>query len=166
MNAGETLGRVVQPGRLKAEIRIPQNRAGEVTVGLEAVVDTRSGVVDGRVSRVDPTVFGGTVTVDVSLPEDLPAGARPNMSVDGTIVLERLADVTFVGRPANSRANERVGLYRLEEDGDVGAARERAARPRVRERGRGPRRPRNPATAWCSRACPAWDDYERVRIER
>lgn len=165
VNAGETLGRVVQPGRLKAEIRIPQNRAGEVTVGLDAVVDTRSGVIDGRVSRVDPAVFGGTVTVDVSLPEELPAGARPNMSVDGTIILERLADVTFVGRPANSRSNERVGLYRLDEDGDV-ARRVSVRLGRVSVNEVEVLDGLEPGDRVVLSGMSAWEDYERVRIER
>ncbi|MYJ76450.1 MAG: HlyD family efflux transporter periplasmic adaptor subunit [Gammaproteobacteria bacterium] len=119
INAGETMGRVVQPGRLKAELRVPQNRAGDLAIGQAAAIDTRNGMIDGSVSRIDPAVRDGTVTVDVSLVSDLPAGARPNMSVDGTVVLERLDDVTYVGRPANARAHERVGLYRLDDGGEV-----------------------------------------------
>lgn len=119
INAGETMGRVVQPGRLKAELRVPQNRAGDLAIGQAAQIDTRNAFIDGRVSRIDPAVRDGTITVDVSLSSDLPAGARPNMSVDGTVVLERLNDITHVGRPANARAHERVGLYRLDEDGEV-----------------------------------------------
>lgn len=118
INAGETMGRVVQPDRLKAELLVPQNRAGEIAIGQEARIDTRNGVVDGRVSRIDPAVRDATVTVDVSLP-DSPRGTRPNMGVDGTIILERLNDVTYVGRPANARAQQRVGLYRFDEDGEV-----------------------------------------------
>ena len=119
INAGDTMGRVVQPGRLKAELRLPQNRGGDLAIGQAAQIDTRNGVIDGSVSRIDPTVRDGTITVDVSLSSDLPAGARPNMSVDGTVVLERLNDITYVGRPANARAHERVGLYRLDEDSEV-----------------------------------------------
>ncbi|MCE2462204.1 MAG: HlyD family secretion protein, partial [Pseudomonadales bacterium] len=99
INAGDTMGRVVQPGRLKAELRLPQNRGGDLAIGQAAQIDTRNGVIDGSVSRIDPTVRDGTITVDVSLSSDLPAGARPNMSVDGTVVLERLNDITYVGRP-------------------------------------------------------------------
>lgn len=119
INAGETMGRVVQPGRLKAELHVPQNRAADLAIGQAARIDTRSGVVDGSVSRIDPAVRDGTITVDVSLSSELPPGARPNMSVDGTVVLERLNDVTYVGRPANARAHERVGLYRLDDNGEV-----------------------------------------------
>lgn len=115
--AGETLGRVVQPGGLKAEIRIPQNQAMGIVLGQPATVDTRGVLLEGRVSRIDPAVRDGTITVDVVLPDRLPDGARPNMSVFGTVVLERLDGVTYVDRPVHARANAAVGIYRLDDDG-------------------------------------------------
>ena len=118
VGAGEALGRVVQPGRLKAEIRIPQSQAVGVVVGQEATVDTRGDVIGGRVSRIDPTVRAGTVTIDVALPEQLPESVRPNMSVVGIVVIERLPDVTYVERPVHANANATGGLYRLDDEGD------------------------------------------------
>jgi HlyD family secretion protein len=118
VQAGGTLARVVQPGRLKAEIRIPQTQAQDITVGQVAHIDTRNDTIEGRVARIDPAVQSGTVTIDVILPEDLPRSARPDLSVDGTVVIERLDDVIYVGRPAFGQANSRVGIFRLVEDGN------------------------------------------------
>ena len=115
--AGETLGRVVQPGGLKAEIRVPQSQAVGIELGQQATVDTRGVLLEGRVSRIDPAVRDGTITVDIALPERLPGDARPNMSVFGTIVLERLDGVTYVDRPVHASANAAVGIYRLHDDG-------------------------------------------------
>ncbi len=117
VRAGDTLGRVVVPGRLKAEIRIPQNQAEEIVIGQTALVDTRGDIIEGRVSRIDPTVRAGTVTVDVALPATLPKSARPDMSVDGTVVIERLGDVTTMGRPAQAGAHALISVYRV--SGDV-----------------------------------------------
>jgi multidrug efflux pump subunit AcrA (membrane-fusion protein) len=113
---GTMLARVVQPGRLKAELRIPETQATEVVVGLPALIDTRNGVVRGRVVRVDPSVQNGTVTVDVALEGDLPRGARPDLSVEGTIQIDRIEDAVYVGRPAFGQANSTVGLFVLDED--------------------------------------------------
>jgi HlyD family secretion protein len=114
---GSNLAKVAQPEKLKAELRIAETQAKDVTIGLEAEVDTRNGIVKGRVVRVDPAVREGTVTVDVALEGALPPGARPDLSVDGTIELERLADVLFVGRPAFGQPGSTVGLFRMEPDG-------------------------------------------------
>jgi multidrug resistance efflux pump len=113
---GMLLARVVQPGRLKAELRIPETQATEVVVGLDAVVDTRNGLIQGRVVRVNPAVQNGTVTVDVALEGALPRGARPDLSVEGTIQIDRLEDVIYVGRPAFGQANSTVSLFRLDDD--------------------------------------------------
>jgi multidrug resistance efflux pump len=113
---GVVLARVVQPGRLKAELRIPETQATEVVVGLDAVVDTRNGLIQGRVVRVNPAVQNGTVTVDVALEGALPRGARPDLSVEGTIQIDRLEDVIYVGRPAFGQANSTVSLFRLDDD--------------------------------------------------
>ncbi len=118
VQAGGTLARVVQPGRLKAEIRIPQTQAQDITVGQLAYIDTRNDTIEGRVARIDPAVQSGTVTIDVALPEDLPRSARTDLSVDGTVVIERLDDVIYVGRPAFGQANARVGIFKLVEDGN------------------------------------------------
>jgi HlyD family secretion protein len=110
---GTNLARVARPERLKAEIRVPETQARDVVPGQKAVVDTRNGVVAGRVIRVDPAVQNGTVTVDIALVGELPKGARPDLTVDGTIELERLADVLHVGRPAMGQPQSTVGLFRI-----------------------------------------------------
>jgi multidrug resistance efflux pump len=118
VQSGETLARVVQPGRLKAEVRIPQTQAQDITVGQVAYIDTRNDTIIGRVVRIDPSVQNGTVTIDVALPrENLPRSARPDQSIDGNVVIQRLDDVTYVGRPAYGQANQRVGMFKVVEDG-------------------------------------------------
>lgn len=121
VTAGGTLARVVQPGRLKAEIRIPQTQAQDIAVGQEAEIDTRNDTIRGRVTRIDPSVQAGTVTVDVALPQELPRSARPDLSVDGTVTIERLEEVHFVGRPAFGQAESRIGIFRLVEGGTYAA---------------------------------------------
>ena len=116
VRAGDTLGRVVEPGRLKAEVRIPQSQAEDIVVGQQAIVDTRGDIIEGQVSRIDPTVRSGTVTIDIALPAELPRSVRPDMSVDGTVVLDRTADVTKMGRPAQATAHSTVGVYRVTDD--------------------------------------------------
>ncbi|HEX8246010.1 MAG TPA: HlyD family efflux transporter periplasmic adaptor subunit, partial [Longimicrobium sp.] len=114
---GATLARVVQPGRLKAVLRVPEVQARDVAVGQGALVDTRNGVARGRVSRIDPAVQNGTVGVDVTLEGPLPRGARPDLSVDGTIDVERLAGVLHVGRPAYGQPESVIAMFRLEPGG-------------------------------------------------
>jgi hypothetical protein len=118
---GTVLGKVAQPGRLKAVLRIPETQAKDVQLGQTASIDTRNGLVAGRVSRVDPSVQNGTVTVDVTLTGALPPGARPDLSVDGTIEIERLKDVMYVGRPAYGQPESTIGLFRLAPDGKEAA---------------------------------------------
>lgn len=113
---GMNLARVAEPTNLMARLRVPATQARDVATGLPVAVDTRNGIVPGRVSRIDPAVREGTVTVDVRLEGDLPRGARPDMNVDGTIEIERLTEVVFVGRPAFGQEHETVGLFRLEKD--------------------------------------------------
>jgi HlyD family secretion protein len=115
VSPGVTLAKVVQPTKLKAVIRIAETQAKDIQPGQEASIDTRNGVIAGHVARVDPAAQNGTVTVDVALDGELPKGARPELSVDGTIELERLTDVLFVGRPAQGQADSLVGLFRLDE---------------------------------------------------
>lgn len=117
VNPGQTLARIVQPGRLKAVLRIPEVQAKDIAIGQPAKIDTRNGVIDGRVTRIDPAVEDGSVRVDVTLEGELPRGARPDLSVDGTIEIERLEDVLYVGRPAYGQAQSTVGLFKLLPDG-------------------------------------------------
>lgn len=114
---GITLAKVVQPGRLKAVLRIGETQARDVVVGQRAAIDTRNGIVSGHVVRVDPAAANGTVGVDVALNDALPRGARPDLSVDGTIVIERLSNVLYVGRPAYGQPENAVGMFRVTRDG-------------------------------------------------
>lgn len=116
--SGTTIAKVVQPDRLKAVLRVQENLARDVALGQTAVIDTRNGLVRGRVSRIDPSSSGGMVSVDVALTEALPKGARPDLSVDGTIEIERLGQVLHVGRPTYGQANTTIGLFRLAPGGD------------------------------------------------
>jgi HlyD family secretion protein len=112
-----TLAKIVQPTKLKAEIKIAETQAKDILIGQAASVDTRNGIIPGHVTRVDPAVQNGTVTVDVQLEGPLPKGARPDLSVDGTIELERLENVLYVGRPVQGQPESTVGLFRLVEGG-------------------------------------------------
>ena len=113
VTAGTNLARVADPTKLKAEIKIAETQAKDIQINLPAKIDTRNGVVDGHVVRVDPAVEQGTVRVDVALDGELPRGARPDLSVDGTIELERLDNVVYVGRPAFGQENNTVGIFKL-----------------------------------------------------
>lgn len=116
---GTNLARVADPNKLKAEIKIPETQAKDVRIGQKATIDTRNGLVDGHVSRIDPSVQNGTVTVDVSIDKPFPpgSGARADLSVDGTIELENLKDVLYVGRPVNGQSDSTIGLFKLVDDG-------------------------------------------------
>jgi HlyD family secretion protein len=114
---GLNLARVADPSRLKAEVRIAETQAKDIQIGQPATVDTRNGIVAGEVVRVDPAVQNGTVKVDIALTGPLPKGARPDLSVEGVIELERLDDVIFVGRPAYGQERGKVGLFKLSPDG-------------------------------------------------
>ena len=115
--AGATIAKVANPNRLKAELKIPETQAKDVQLGQSAEVDTHNGVIEGKVSRIDPSVQNGTRTVDVALIGDPPPGAVPDLSVDGTIDLERIADALLVGRPTYGQEKSTVGLFKLEGDG-------------------------------------------------
>ena len=114
---GTNLARVANPARLKAEIKIPETQAKDVQIGQKVHIDTRIGVVTGIVTRIDPSVQNGTITVDTSLVGDLPRGAVPDLTVDGTIELERMADVVYVGRPAFGQEQSAVGIFKVDRDG-------------------------------------------------
>lgn len=111
---GTNLARVADPTRLKAELRIAETQARDLTIGQSASIDTRNGFIPGKVIRIDPAAQNGTVTVDVGLEGELPRGARPDLSVDGTIELELLDDVLYVGRPAFGQEQSTVGLFKLD----------------------------------------------------
>lgn len=114
---GTLLAKVAQPGRLKAVLQVPETQAKDVAIGQPAAIDTRNGIVKGHVIRMDPSAHNGTVTMDVALEGTLPPGARPDLSVDGTIEVERLKNVLYVGRPAYGQAESTVGLFKLTPDG-------------------------------------------------
>jgi HlyD family secretion protein len=117
---GQNLARVADPSRLKAELKIPETQAKDIEIGQAAQIDTRNGIIAGRVSRKDPAAQNGTVTVDVTLTEALPRGAVPDLSVDGTVQLEHLTNVLYVGRPAFGQDQSTIGMFKL--IGDSGYA--------------------------------------------
>ncbi len=128
---GANLARVADPGRLKAELRIAETQARDVEVGQPAEIDTRNGVIAGLVSRKDPAAANGTVTVDVTLTDALPRGAVPDLSVDGTIQLELLENVLYVGRPSLGQDQSTVGLFRVSQAGDASRVQVRLGRSSV-----------------------------------
>ncbi|HXH07538.1 MAG TPA: HlyD family efflux transporter periplasmic adaptor subunit [Vicinamibacterales bacterium] len=128
---GTNLARVANPRMLKAELRIPETQAKDVALGQRAIVDTRNGTIEGRVSRIDPAAQDGTVGVDIALEGPLPPGARPDLSVDGTIELERLAEVVQVGRPAFGQEHSTISLFRLVSDSEAVRVRVRLGRASV-----------------------------------
>src|SRR5438270_3644200 len=110
---GDNLARVADPSKLKAQVKIAETQAKDIQIGQKAIIDTRNGVANGHVTRVDTAVWKGTVNVEVAFDEPLPKGARPDLSVDGTIELEHLDDVIYVGRPAFGQENNTVGMFKL-----------------------------------------------------
>ncbi len=116
--AGAELAQIIQPDQLKAQLQIPETQAHDVLNGQPAEIDTHNGVVAGTVTRINPAVVNGTVTVDVQLDGSLPQGARPDLSVDGTIDLQRLHDVLYVGRPAFGYENSTISLFKLDPSGN------------------------------------------------
>jgi HlyD family secretion protein len=117
VDPGTMLAKVVQPDQLKAALKIAETQARDIQIGQPAEVDTHNGVIEGKVMRIDLAVVNGTVTVDVELSGAMPLGARPDLSVDGTIQLDKLPDVVFVGRPVFGQENATVQLFKLEPDG-------------------------------------------------
>jgi len=117
VTAGSILAKIAQPQKLKAEIRMNETEVREIALGQTVSVDTHGGIVRGKVSRIDPTALNGNVTVDVTLTGALPTGSRPDLSVDGTIELERLNDVVYMGRPTNGQPNGVISIFRITPDG-------------------------------------------------
>jgi HlyD family secretion protein len=164
---GTILSKVVQPEHLKAELKIPETQAKDILIGQQAEVDTHNGVMKGAVSRIDPAVQNGTVTVDVKLDQEgpRPKGLRPDLSVDGTIMLERLDNVLYVGRPAFGQEKQTVGMFKIDADGK-GAARTQVELGRSSvstiEILRGLKEGDQVILSDMSR----WDNSDRVRLER
>ena len=117
LTQGTILAKVVQPEHLQAELKIPETQAKDIITGQKAEIDTHNGVVEGTVTRIDPAVQAGTVTVDVKLDGQPPKGSRPDLSVDGTITLEKLDNVLYVGRPAFGQEKSTVGMFKIDPDG-------------------------------------------------
>ena len=117
VSPGTNLARVADQNHLKAQLKIAETQAKDVMIGQPAAIDTRNGIIQGKVSRIDPAVQSGTVTVDVALEGELPKGARPDLSVDGTIELERLNDILYVGRPTYGQEQSVISLFKLDDDG-------------------------------------------------
>ena len=164
VTAGANLARVGDPTVLKAELRIAETQAKDVQIGQLASVDTRNGVIAGRVVRIDPAVENGTVTVEVTLEEELPRGARPDLTVDGTIELERLDDVVYVGRPVFGQEESTVSLFRLDaEGGDAARTHVRLGRASVNtiEVLEG----LDPGDQVVLSDMSAWDEFDRVRLD-
>jgi HlyD family secretion protein len=159
---GANLVRVADPTRLKAELRIAETQARDLTIGQIASVDTRSGIIPGKVIRIDPSAQNGTVTVDVALEGELPRGSRPDLSVDGTIELERLDNVLFVGRPAFGQEQSTVGLFRLDETGEASRTQVQLGRSSVNtiEILGGLKEGDQVVLSDMS----AWDQFERIRL--
>jgi HlyD family secretion protein len=160
---GSNLARVANPLRLKAELKIAETQAKDIQIGQVASIDTRNGIVEGRVIRIDPSVQNGTRTVDVSLPDELPKGAVPDLSVDGTIELERLTDVLYVGRPAFGQEQSTVGLFKLDPDG-TGASRVQVKLGRSSVNQVEVLAGLNVNDAVILSDMSAWDAFERVRL--
>lgn len=161
--AGTTIAKVAQPSKLMAELKIPETQAKDVSLNLPAQVDTHNGVVPGHVTRIDPAVQNGTVTVDVALDGTLPQGARPDLSVDGTVDLERLSNVLYVGRPAFGQENSTIGMFVLQPDGSAGRRQVKVGRSSVNsiEILGGLREGDQVILSDMSR----WDNYDRIRLE-
>jgi RND family efflux transporter MFP subunit len=117
VSAGTSVAKVIQLDKLKAALQIPETQARDIQIGQPASVDTHNGIIPGHVSRIDPSVLNGTVTVDVALDGPLPPGARPDLSIDGTINLAQLKDVLQVGRPALGNENSTLSLFKIDPDG-------------------------------------------------
>ena len=161
---GGNIARVARPDELQAELQIPETQARDVQIGQRVAVDTRNGIIDGTVSRIDPGVTGGTVQVDVELLGHLPRGARPDLSVDGTIEIERLEHATFTGRPSYGQANSQISLFKIEQDGRYAQRIPvRLGRTSVNlvEIVQG----LSPGDEVILSDTSAWNDYERIRLD-
>jgi HlyD family secretion protein len=161
---GQNLARVADPGRLKAELRIAETQAKDIEIGQSAQIDTRNGIIPGRVSRKDPAAVNGTVTVDVALTGALPRGAVPDLSVDGTVELERLENVLFVGRPAFGQEMSTVGLFKCDNESRSEAERVQVKLGRSSVNTIEVQGGLNVGDSVVLSDMSAWDAFDRVRI--
>jgi HlyD family secretion protein len=159
---GTILAKVAEPGRLKAELQIAETQVKDVVVGQPASIDTRTGIIPGQVIRIDPAAVNGTVKVEVQLNGEYPKGVRPDLSVDGTIDIERLSDVLFVGRPAYGQPESTVGIFKLMPNGEANRIQVKLGRSSVNqiEIVEGLREGDQVVLSDMS----AWDSYDRVRL--
>ncbi len=164
ITTGANLARVGDPAVLKAELRIAETQAKDIQIGQSAAIDTRNGVIPGHVTRIDPAVENGTVTVDVALDGALPRGARPDLTVDGTIELERMDDILFVGRPVFGQEESVVSLFRVEADG-THASRMRVSLGRASVNTIEVLDGLQPGDRVVLSDMSTWDQFDRVRIE-
>ncbi len=164
ITTGTNLARVGDPTVLKAELRIAETQAKDVQIDQTAAIDTRNGIIPGHVTRIDPAVENGTVTVDVALDGELPRGARPDLTVDGTIELERMDDILFVGRPVFGQEESVVSLFRIEADG-THAARTRVSLGRASVNTIEVLEGLQPGDRVVLSDMSTWDQFDRVRIE-
>lgn len=160
---GSNIARVARPDDLQAELRIPETQARDVQIGQRVDVDTRNGIVAGSVTRIDPAVQQGTVQVDVELHGALPRGARPDLSVDGTIEIERLEQVVYTGRPAYGQADTTVGLFKLEPGGEH-AVRVPVQLGRTSVNAVEIIQGLGPGDEVILSDTSSWDDYDRIRL--
>jgi HlyD family secretion protein len=160
---GTNLARVANPTSLKAELRIAETQTKDIRIGQYAEVDTRNGIVKGKVSRIDPASSGGTVGVDISLEGELPPGARPDLSVDGTVRLEELNDIIYVGRPAFGQENSSVSLFKVMPDGEAVRTTVKLGRSSVNtiEIVEG----LQPGDQVVLSDMSTWDEYQRIRLQ-
>ena len=164
VTTGTNLARVGDPAVLKAELRIAETQAKDIQIGQSAAIDTRNGVIPGHVTRIDPAVENGTVTVDVALDGELPRGARPDLTVDGSIELERMDDILFVGRPVFGQEESVVSLFRVEADG-THASRMRVSLGRASVNTIEVLEGLQPGDRVVLSDMSTWDQFDRVRIE-
>jgi HlyD family secretion protein len=162
VSPGTILAKVAEPGRLKAEVQIAETQVKDVTIGQVASIDTRNGIIPGQVIRIDPAAVNGTVKVDVQLNGEYPKSARPDLSVDGTIDLERLSNVLYVGRPAYGQPESTVGVFKLAPNGEATRVQVKLGRSSVNqiEIVDGLRETDQVILSDMS----AWDSYDRVRL--
>ena len=160
--AGAPIAKVAEPNRLKAQLRIAETQAKDIVLGQTASIDTRNGIIPGRVVHIDPAAVQGTVTVDVQLEGELPRGARPDLSVDGTIEIERLNDILYVGRPANGQRDSTLQMFKVLSNGEAIRVRVRMGRVSVNsiEVLEGLQEGDEVILSDMS----AWDDYDRIRL--
>jgi HlyD family secretion protein len=163
VTVGANIARVARPDELQAELRIAETQARDVQIGQKVDVDTRNGIVEGRVIRIDPAVQSGTVQVDVELVGELPRGARPDLSVDGTIEIERLPSVVFTGRPVYGQTNATISLFKVIEDGNY-AVRVPVELGRTSVNSVEIVKGLTPGDEVILSDTSAWDDYDRIRL--